>query len=231
MQVDITYNYEIGNTMPNYVKLPLSILTAKHPKITELEYLVEVIPSLSETGPWIAGGSLLRTKMGLLMNTDIDIFFKNEKQYLDYEIKIKNDVGNKFEYISQEKNNYAHTIYIKYMGKKYKLQLIVFKYYESPCDMLDNFDLDICQIAYDGDRLYVAENTFKSIDNLDMHINHVNNPAYVMSRCMKYARLGFKMSNSEINKFFSLASKSNVQNSADKQFKNESEEEYAALAG
>ncbi len=74
--------------MPNYFKVPLVTLTAKYEKITEIEYLVEILPKLEEDGPWIAGGSLLRTKLGLPMTTDIDIFFKNKQQFDDYLFKI-----------------------------------------------------------------------------------------------------------------------------------------------
>jgi len=176
-----------------------------------MEFLVEVLPPLSENGPWIAGGSLFRTKLGLPISTDIDIFFKNDQQMQEYKSKLRSKYeGKKFEFVTDSNSKYAHNIFIKYMGRDYKIQLITTNYYDSACKLLDNFDLNICQIAYDGHSLYVAEGVMESIDNRQMSINTVNNASYVMLRCMKYAKLGFYMAKSDVDKFFHLIQKNNI---------------------
>lgn len=194
--------------MPNYFKKPLSFLTESHPKITELEYLVELIPPLGEDGPWIAGGSLLRTKLGLPMTTDIDVFFKNNKQLLEYKEKLKSKNGDKkFTFVKDSIGANASNVTIRYKQRDFLIQLVHKNYYDSPCKLLDDFDLNICQLAYDGKYLYIAEGTIESINQRSIGINTVSNAPHTMSRCMKYAKYGFNMSNSEIGKFFSKMSK------------------------
>ena len=202
--------------MPNYLKVPLSALTDKHAKITEMEYLVDVLPLFTEDGPWIAGGSLLRTKMGLPMSTDIDIFFKNEQQLFDYKLKMKSQYeGKQFTYLTDSNSKYAYNIFIKYMDSKYKIQLITKKFYDGPCKVLDDFDLNICQLAYDGKSLYVEENALRSIEDKTFYLNRISNAVTVMSRCMKYAHLGFNLPHSEIERFFSSIKITNKKTSED----------------
>jgi hypothetical protein len=194
--------------MPNYFKLPLVTITEQHSKITEMEYLIDVLPKLSEDGPWIAGGSLLRTKIGLSITTDVDIFFKSEQQLYEYKIKLQLDYeGKRFTYLTDSDSTYAKNVFIKYMDRKYKLQLIKRKFYDSPCKLLDDFDINICQLAYDGKSLYVEENAIQSIEDKTFYLNKISNGASIMSRCMKYASLGFRLPQSEINKFFDTINK------------------------
>ena len=224
MNAVFTYSFTRGDTMPNYLKVPLSALTDKHSKITEMEYLVDILPPFTEDGPWIAGGSLLRTKMGLPMSTDIDIFFKNEQQLFDYKLKMKSQYeGKQFTYVTDSNGKYAYNIFIKYMDSNYKIQLITKKFYDGPCKVLDDFDINICQLAYDGKRLYVEQNAINSIEERTFYLNKISNGANVMSRCMKYARLGFYLSHSEIEKFISnIATTKNNTTTSEK-------EEYAEL--
>jgi hypothetical protein len=80
---------------------------------------------------------------------------------------------------------------------------------------LDDFDINICQLAYDGTSLYVEQNAINSIEERTFYLNKISNGADVMSRCMKYARLGFYLSHSEINKFFETITKNNSHTSTD----------------
>lgn len=194
--------------MPNYFKHKLSLLTENHPKVSELEYLIEILPPLGEDGPWIAGGSLFRTKLDLPMTTDIDLFFKNSNQLSDYKLKLKSDYeGKKFVFVKEELRKNATNVTVKYNERTFVIQLIHRKYYDGPCKLLDEFDLNICQLAYDGKYLFVAEGTIESIENRSIMINEVVNAPHTMARCMKYAKYGFNISNSEIEKFFSKITK------------------------
>lgn len=207
MNVNFSYSFDIGKTVPIYIKHKLSLLTENHPKISELEYLIEILPPLGEDGPWIAGGALLRTKLGLPMTTDIDLFFKNYPQLEDYKSKLKlNYEGKKFSYVKEELRKNAVNIVINYKERTFIIQLIHRQFYDGPCKLLDEFDLNICQLAYDGKYLFVAEGTIQSIENKFININEVFNAPHTMARCMKYAKLGFNMPNSEIGKFFSKIS-------------------------
>jgi hypothetical protein len=94
MNVTCEYSQHIGDkkSVPNYTKVPLTSITSHTKKVTELEFLLEVLPKLDEKGPWIAGGCLLRTYLELPMSTDIDVFFANIEQknhYLNELVKSK----------------------------------------------------------------------------------------------------------------------------------------------
>jgi hypothetical protein len=181
-----------------------------------MEYLVDILPPFTEDGQWIAGGSLLRTKMGLPIITDIDIFFKSAEQWSNYYAKLKSGYdGKQFSYVTDSDSEFAKNVFIKYMDRNYKLQLIKRKFYDSPCKVLDDFDINICQLAYDGTSLYVEQNAINSIEERTFYLNKISNGASVMSRCMKYARLGFHLSHSEINKFFETITKNNSNKSTD----------------
>jgi len=186
-----------------------------------MEYLVDILPSLSEDGPWIAGGSLFRTKL---------LFFKNETQLSEYKNKVKSSYEEKqFQFLTDSNSRYAYNLFIKYMGKNYKIQLITRKFYEGPCKVLDDFDLNICQLAYDGKSLYVAEDTLPSIENKNIGVNKVSDAASVMRRCIKYAQIGFTMSDSDIAKFFSIVAKNYSVNPESLIKKEKTKEEYGAL--
>src|SRR5581483_10931458 len=45
-----------------------------------------------DTGPWVAGGALRRAMMGEPLGEDIDIFFRNEKQFALFKDKLDNSL-------------------------------------------------------------------------------------------------------------------------------------------
>lgn len=201
--------------MPNYIKTKLADITKKSDNITELEFLLEVLPPLSENGPWIAGGSLLRTYLNLRLTTDIDIFFKDKSQYDDYNIKLdaiskkygESPNNNLFRIDSRESVDWHRTYSIVFRNKNYKLQLIHKKFFTGVCNLLDSFDLNICQIGFDGTHLFHAENCITEIDNREIKIETVNLPQVALKRLIKYSSLGFKISDTEIHSFFYKCSK------------------------
>jgi len=203
MNVSFEYSQHIGDkkSVPNYTKVPLTSITSHTKKVTELEFLLEVLPKLDEKGPWIADRCLLRTYLELPMSTDIDVFFANIEQknhYLNELVK-----SNQFKVISRgEDTKWVQNVIIAYRTRSYTIQLIHGHFFNSPCNLLDDFDMNICQLAYDGKKLYVAEDTIDAIKNRYIAVNHVSNPRNFMTRCMKYARLGFSMDSGQINKFF-----------------------------
>ena len=201
--------------MPNYIKTKLADITKNSKNVTELEFLLDVLPPLSENGPWIAGGSLLRTYLNLGLTTDIDIFFRDEPQYKDYINKLdainmkngKSPINNLFRVEKMDLAEWHVTYAIVFRNKNYKLQLIHKKFFTSVCNLLDSFDLNICQIGFDGTHLFHAEHCITDIDNKEIKIETVNIPQVVLKRLLKYSSLGFKISDKEIHSFFYKCSK------------------------
>jgi hypothetical protein len=75
-------------------------------------------------------------------------------------------------------------------------------FFHSAPNLLDSFDLNICQIAYDGKFIFIAETTMSSIEERKMQVNKVTYPKSFMMRCMKYSKLGFSLSMNEVSNFF-----------------------------
>lgn len=196
--------------MPNYVKTSLNDLTSKVKNITELEFLLETLPPLSENGPWVAGGSLLRTYISLPLTTDLDIFFRDQQQYDTYFQKFKEFGADSRKYtIESERSqtNWHKTCVIKYRDKQYTIQFINKKFFTSMCNVLDSFDLDICQMGFDGKNLFHVENCFDRINSKNMSVNVVNIPQVTLKRLIKYTKLGFEISDSDIQMFFAQCAK------------------------
>ena len=187
--------------MANYTKISLKELVSKNnKKVTEFEFLIEHLPKLNETGPWIAGGSLLRTYMGISIFNDIDVFFASTQQYDQYYKELKEQ--RHFTITSDVVHGNVHDVTVEFRGKPFKIQMITIELFDRATALLDKFDLNICQIAYDGSHVYVAEGTLPSIENREIHFNSITYPQKMISRCMKYAKYGFSLPNSEIGKFF-----------------------------
>jgi hypothetical protein len=196
--------------MPNYLKKSIAEITKKSKKLTELEFLLDIIPPMSKDGPWIAGGSLLRTYLNLPLTSDLDIFFKNEAQFLAYrdQFRLKNsgrDSNGKYTIVKEEQHSWFTLETIKcFDAQEYKIQLVCKNYYTGPCDLLGHFDLDICQFAYDGKNLFLEQDVLKNIDSRQMHLVKTAYPQKFMQRCIKYSKLGFNISPEEIQRFFEM---------------------------
>jgi hypothetical protein len=191
--------------MPNYVKTKISTITSHLTKLSELEILLEVIPPLSENGPWVAGGSLLRTHLGISINTDVDFFFKDKQQYEKYITDVTTSPN--FIVLNSQETKWHTTLTIDYKGSRYLLQLIHKKFFTSACNLLDSFDMNICQIAFDGKHLYHAEKCLEQIKDRQIIVENLKFPNIFMERALKYSKLGFNMSREEIAKFFNLCSR------------------------
>ena len=77
--LDLKFEYNIPMKLE---KIPLTKFLSHLTNISQLEYLIELLPKCTDNGPWIAGGCLHRTYRKLpLENADVDVFFKNKEQF------------------------------------------------------------------------------------------------------------------------------------------------------
>lgn len=121
---------------------------------TDFYKVISELPLCSPNGPWLGGGSLRKTLLGKEVDTDYDFFFKDEEQKKTFEETLISKG-----YTQSKKTNH-HTEYLKGIVK---VQLIHFKYYSNIEEMLDSFDYTICQLAYDGQKLYAGDHTLWDI--------------------------------------------------------------------
>lgn len=74
-------------------------------------------------------------------------------------------------------------------------------------DVLDKFDLNICQAALvitpqNTLKGYVSQGFLWGETNQKMHILHISNPLATLQRCMKYAARGYKIANKNLLRVF-----------------------------
>lgn len=173
---------------------------------TELSNIVYCLSGIDinihPNGPWIAGGSILKTYMGQpLGDSDIDIFFSSCDQSIQTHECLKKNA-------KQTKNTSFSTTFeflFEYKGVDQirKIQLVHFNTKPKASELILDFDLDICQLAFDGKRIVTTDDAISNIDQMMMtpNLNAVWNAQYTFRRIVKYANRGFKMSDKDMDDF------------------------------
>lgn len=176
-----------------------------NPEDSELYHIVDCLEcigiQINAKGPWIAGGAVLRTFLGQPLSTDIDIFFSNESQYNEAYEKMEKNA------LFQLKTQFSSTfkILVEHKGKEieHKIQLVKFVYAEKAVNIIGVFDIDICQIAFDGKRIVVPESSLEAIKSkkMSIHVDRITNPAHTFKRVIKYTSRGFSIDEKNLQEF------------------------------
>ena len=169
--------------------------------------IVDILQLNIHNGPWIAGGAVLNWYNDTPVQSDIDIFCANEKQAKALLKRIKLSVSNYKCTVVYDTDNAITLDVIKYKPEEstaftmvsltpvvleqWKLQIIKHKYYNSMQDIVDAFDISVCQIATAGDEWIMCDNTAKDIRerNLRMILPLRKSSA---KRLLKYWSYGYR---------------------------------------
>lgn len=147
---------------------------------------------------WIAGGSILSYIDNRPIN-DLDIYFKNEEERtncLDY--LLRNGA------IITTDNIITTKVY--YNNKTLDLIRVFFK---TPQNCVDYFDLSICGIATDGDKVYKVYNFYNDWRKKLLVWNNINgSPPLQFIRMQKYLMRGYRMDDEETVKLLYRLQKS-----------------------
>lgn len=156
--------------------------------VEELEMLTVLsgLPSLSAAGPWLAGGAIRRTLIGMELESDFDFFFKDADQL----VKFRKDIKSSGAKLINE-NEHAET-YMKRIGSKDRLiQLVKMDFYETPEILLDSFDFSITQLAFDGTDLIFGKYTLWDLPRKKLTLHKLTYGVASMRRLIKYTQQGF----------------------------------------
>lgn len=141
-------------------------------------------------GPWIAGGAALAwyKKTHVTLN-DIDVFCKDEeqmKELSDRLLKSKHawqrfdsEFASTFSWAA-EKGNDTWTI-----------QVIKCKYPKSPQEIIDAFDISVCEVVTDGKKFVIGEHTGADIRNKVLRMKQPVK-ADAIKRFAKYYAYGYR---------------------------------------
>ena len=169
------------------------------PDKTEFMILTGGLPTVSEEGPWIAGGALRRTLIGQKLDADIDYFFKNKEQmeqfcsemeYLNFVESSRTD--NCITFLGRPVIG-EDTYNDRYIENKeqIKVQAIIIGYYDKLEDVLDSFDFTITQFGYDGKELVCGEYSLWDLARRRLAIHRLTYGVSTLRRLIKYSRQGF----------------------------------------
>lgn len=169
-------------------KLPTSLNTY-HTVHKDDQLAVNIIMPDSKDGPWIAGGACLRWFQNRPLGSfaDIDVFCKDEHQAKQL-IKKLQSLPYQVSASIIETNN-AHTFSIADSGKQWKIQVITCKYFECMEDVINSFDISVCQVATAGHEWILGENTVRDINERKLRFRHFTPQA--PKRLIKYWTYGF----------------------------------------
>lgn len=125
--------------------------------------VVQYVINPQKNGPWVAGGSCLAWYQHKSCFSDIDVYFKNEKQYdrLTKELlQNLSDIGLIISNIYKTENAVTYKIKSRDTGKSMPaIQFIKKNWFQNPQEVINSFDITVCQIAWDGHRI-IYNNSF-----------------------------------------------------------------------
>lgn len=176
-----------------------SIPASSGPTITALnrrlatdsyDSIYSTIYSDIKTGPWIAGGAALKLYQGLpLDNSDIDIFVRDFDQFIVVLHKLSK-ISSSITAITDN----AVTLCISPIDKEPNQVQIIKRYYESANDVIDSFDLTVCQVVTDGREFKFGDTTIDDIKSKQLRRNPTSQFNLTMMRISKYLIYGYHIS-------------------------------------
>lgn len=149
-----------------------------------------IIAPDEECGPWIAGGACIHWFLGEHINgSDIDVFCKNYEQaqkvidriksYNRYMIMATTDNAITFRYFSKDDED-----------KSWLIQVILCRFFDTLSEIIDSFDLSVCQIGTTGDHWELGKYTALDIKHKKLRfVNGIRNDS--VKRLVKYWTYGY----------------------------------------
>lgn len=145
--------------------------------------VIEIQPDL-ENGPWIAGGAALQWYQGLPVGkSDIDIFCSSAKQAEQVLTRLRKNSSHYVRY------NTDNAVSLEWSG--WDLQVIKRRYYSNIQEVIDSFDITVCQIATTGTDWVMNSNTAKDIRERNLRFTHPLHPDSI-KRLTKYWIYGYR---------------------------------------
>jgi hypothetical protein len=207
---------------PEVKKFELPKVLSKYPTVHPNDQLpVNIINPDIDKGPWIAGGACLKWFQGMPVGkySDIDVFCKNESQanrlidFISNDLGLKNHSGHALPLF---KTDNATTFSIEANFNHWKLQIITCNYFNSIQEVIDRFDITVCQVATAGNEWILGEKTAKDINQRILRFNKITNAS--PKRLIKYWTYGYTPETETIEA---------IQNHADCSWDFINDEEYA----
>ena len=172
----------------NYDK-PVDVVEFPTVHREDSEPLTLIWPDIKH-GPWIAGGAPLRWWQGQPVGeSDIDVFCASAKQAEDIIERIK-DYGR---WQQRYESDNATTLSYWAKGnasKTWTIQIIKRRYFKSLEDVINNFDITVCEIGTCGNEWVLGKQTAKDIRERNLRLKMPLQPD-ALKRVVKYWTYGY----------------------------------------
>lgn len=170
--------------------------TDKEFKDTTLSRVLDGLPKIGLTGPWIAGGAVRRTVRGEEPDSDFDFFFRSAEQLETFSLSLE---ARGFTLFRETEHHKHYRGYIDGDPLMRDIQLIRFAFYASAEAVIDSFDFTICMLAFDGVTLTVGDFTLWDLGRKRLAVHKITYPVSSMRRLLKYTRQNFYACNGALN--------------------------------
>ncbi len=152
---------------------------------------VSIIAPDFDKGPWIAGGAPLRWFQGLPVGeNDIDVCCANAIQAGEVVERVKAYGRDHVKFQSE------NAITLSYHNKEdysrnWTIQIITRRYFSSLQEVIDNFDITVCQIGTDGNGWTLGQSTARDIREKNLRMHQPLQPD-ALKRMVKYWTYGYR---------------------------------------
>lgn len=163
---------------------------------TTLAKVLNGLPPIGLSGPWIAGGAIRRTIMAQEPDSDFDFFFRDADQLETFRMGLE---SRGFSLFRESEHHMHYRGHIDGDPMMRDIQLIRFQFYPDSAAVIDSFDFTLCQVAFDGMRLTVGDFTLWDLGRKRLAVNKITFPVSSMRRLLKYTRQGFYACNGALN--------------------------------
>jgi len=172
----------------NYGK-PVEIIHVPCCHSEDQEPMTIIWPDL-KNGPWVAGGACLRWYQGQAVgDNDIDVFCRDEAQAQAVIDSIKS--YGRYS-VKHESENATTLSYHSKGGDKYwTLQIIKRRYFKNLQEVIDNFDITVCQIGTGAQEWMLGSTTARDIRERNLRMNMPLTPE-AAKRLIKYWTYGYR---------------------------------------
>ena len=157
------------------------------------------LPSISQSGPWLAGGSVRRVVARQAQDSDFDFFFKDQVQFDSFCAEMKargarrsseSEFNVTFLLPPQAAKPIGDDKFSK-AGPELKVQAIRIAFFETLDTTLESFDFSITQFGYDGTDLVFGQWSLFDLASKRLVPGKLTYGTSSLRRIIKYTRQGF----------------------------------------
>lgn len=157
------------------------------------------LPDISESGPWIGGGSVRRLIAGLPQDSDFDFFFADQEQFDAFckdmkkrgaEIQHENDFNITF-LLPKAKAKPIGDDEFTVAGPELKVQAIRLRFHPTLAETLEGFDFSLCKFGYDGTSLVCGDYSLFDLASKRLVPDRISFGTSTLRRIIKYTKQGY----------------------------------------